>query len=155
MSYIQSILRRDEKILHIAKLHWMLFIRAILIGLALAAVVVIYLIANTVWALVLVALLALFFLLALASEFFIYRSTELAVTDRRVIHKTGFISRQTMEQQIERTDSITVSQSIFGRILGFGTIDIRGSGSSFTPIEQISNPLKFRNAVQHAIDIST
>jgi uncharacterized membrane protein YdbT with pleckstrin-like domain len=72
-----------------------------------------------------------------------------------VIHKTGVIGRQTMEQQIGRIDSITVSQTIVGRILGYGTIDIRGSGTSFTPIEKIASPLNFRREVQHAMDMSS
>ena len=79
-------------------------------------------------------------------------STELAVTDRRIVYKTGLIKRNTMEQQLQRVDSVSINQSIFGRLLGYGDVEIRGSGNSFTPTHKIASPLEFRKAVQYAID---
>ena len=155
MSYVQSILLGDERVLLIAKLHWIHFKKAILIGIVFAVSIMIYISSNSTLAFVFVMLAGLAFLIAFIAELVTYICTELAVTDKRVIHKTGVISRQTMEQQIARIDSITVSQTIVGRILGYGTIDIRGSGTSFTPIEKIASPLNFRREVQHAMDMSS
>ncbi len=155
MSYVQSILLSDERILLITRLHWIHFRKAILIGIVLAASVMIYTSTNSMWAYILVAIVGLGFLVAFIAELLTYMTTELAVTDRRVIHKTGVISRETMEQQISRIDSITVYQTIAGRILGYGTIDIRGSGTSFTPVTKIAGPLNFRKAVQQAMDVSS
>src|SRR5436190_19003343 len=75
------------------------------------------------------------------------RTTELAVTDRRVIGKWGFIQRDTIEQRLEKVDSTIVHQSMFGRLMDFGDIVVHGSGTTQTPIRMIVNPLSFRKAV--------
>ena len=78
-------------------------------------------------------------------------STELAVTDKRVIAKTGLISRKTIEQRLAKVDAIRVNQGILGRILGYGTIIVSGSGMSAEGIKNISNPLAFKRAVEEQI----
>jgi uncharacterized membrane protein YdbT with pleckstrin-like domain len=75
-----------------------------------------------------------------------YKSTELAITNKRVIAKTGFVSRHTIELNINRVESLQVTQSIFGRIFNFGTLIISGGGNPQAPIAGISNPLEFRKA---------
>ena len=81
-----------------------------------------------------------------------YKTTELAVTNKRVIAKTGFISRHTIEMNINKVESIQVTQSIFGRILNFGTLIIAGTGSQQAPIPGISDPMGFRKAFMSAQD---
>ena len=78
-------------------------------------------------------------------------STELAVTDKRVIAKTGLISRKTIEQRLAKVDAIRVNQGILGRILGYGTIIVSGSGMSAEGIKNIANPLAFKRAVEEQI----
>lgn len=75
-----------------------------------------------------------------------YKSTELAITNKRVIAKSGFISRHTIELNINRVESLQVTQGIFGRIFNFGTLIISGGGNPQAPIAGISNPLAFRKA---------
>ena len=61
---------------------------------------------------------------------FLYRqTTELAVTNKRVIAKVGIISRATIEQRLEMVDSVQVKQGIIGRLLGAGSVGIRGAGA--------------------------
>ncbi len=74
-------------------------------------------------------------------------STELVVTDRRVIHKVGFISRKTREMNREKVESIDVDQSVGGRLFGYGTIIVHGTGSSWEPFTNISDPLAFRSLI--------
>jgi uncharacterized membrane protein YdbT with pleckstrin-like domain len=93
--------------------------------------------------------IGLFFWLA---AFIRYKTTELAVTNKRVIAKFGFISRHTMEMNINKVESIQVTQSIFGRLLDFGTLIIAGTGSQQAPIAGISNPMGFRKAFMSAQD---
>ena len=83
-----------------------------------------------------------------------YKTTELAVTNKRVIAKFGFISRHTIEMNIGKVESIQVTQSIFGRILDFGTLIIAGTGSQQAPIPGISDPMGFRKAFMSAQDAS-
>jgi uncharacterized membrane protein YdbT with pleckstrin-like domain len=91
---------------------------------------------------------AIFALLALSSALraFIRRATtELAITDHRVIYKTGLLARHTLEMNRSKVESVDVDQTIPGRIFGYGTIIVRGTGGSLEPIRQIVDPLSFRS----------
>ena len=77
-------------------------------------------------------------------------TTELAVTDHRVIYKRGVISRYTIEMARARVESVDVEQSIAGRIFNYGTILVRGTGGSLEPFPNIEDPLRFRNAITAA-----
>jgi uncharacterized membrane protein YdbT with pleckstrin-like domain len=74
-------------------------------------------------------------------------TTEIVVTDRRVILKTGLVSRRTVEINLTRVESVDVRQSIAGRILNFGDVLIRGTGAGEEPIRMIEAPLEFRRRV--------
>lgn len=80
------------------------------------------------------------------------KTTELAVTNKRVVAKFGFISRRTIELRIQKIESIRVSQSLLGRIGNFGTIMIHGTGGATTPIPEIADPMAFKAAVERVID---
>ncbi|MCZ2078335.1 MAG: PH domain-containing protein [Bryobacterales bacterium] len=79
-----------------------------------------------------------------------YKTTELAITNKRVIAKFGFISRKTIELNIARVESIQVNQGIAGRIFNFGTLVISGAGNPQAPIPGISDPMSFRRAFMEA-----
>jgi len=92
----------------------------------------------------------IFVLLALSSALvkLIKRwTTELAVTDRRVIYKERLIARRTLEMNRSRVESVDVYQSILGRLLGYGTITLRGTGGSGEPMPNIEHPLTFRSYI--------
>ncbi|MHC8346614.1 PH domain-containing protein [Pseudomonas sp. RT6P73] len=78
-----------------------------------------------------------------------YFTTELAVTNKRVIAKFGFIKRATIEINIHKIESIQVHQGILGRIFNFGTIIVSGAGNPQAPLPGISRPLVFRRAFLH------
>lgn len=80
-------------------------------------------------------------------------TTEIAVTNKRVIHKVGLISRKTTEIAFTKIESIEVNQGIFGRMLNYGNIQVRGTGANISKIKGIDEPLKFRAAVMHAGDL--
>jgi uncharacterized membrane protein YdbT with pleckstrin-like domain len=82
-----------------------------------------------------------------------YRTTEFAVTDKRLIAKTGLISRNTVEMFLDKVESLHVEQSVLGRILDFGTVIIRGTGSTEEPIRNISAPLALRKQFMQAADL--
>lgn len=81
-----------------------------------------------------------------------YKTTELAITTRRVIVKIGFIRRNTVEINIQKVESIQVDQGVLGRLFNFGTLVIAGAGSSQAPIAGISSPMAFRKAFIEAQD---
>jgi hypothetical protein len=79
-------------------------------------------------------------------------STELAVTNRRVTVKTGVALRHTLEILLAKVESIEVDQTIAGRLLGFGSIVVRGTGGTPEPLALIADPLEFRRQVQEQIE---
>ena len=91
-------------------------------------------------------------LVFLAIAYIRYKSTEVAVTTRRVIVKTGFISRKTVEINLNKVESLQVDQGLLGRMLDFGTLVIAGTGASHEPIVGIAEPLEFRKAFISAQD---
>jgi uncharacterized membrane protein YdbT with pleckstrin-like domain len=75
-------------------------------------------------------------------------SSEFDVTNKRVVVKVGFISRRTIEINMSKVESVEVNQDIFGRMLGYGTIVVIGTGGTKEPFDLINDPLAFRRAVQ-------
>jgi uncharacterized membrane protein YdbT with pleckstrin-like domain len=68
-----------------------------------------------------------------------------------VILKTGFIKKKTAEMFLAKIESVAVDQTIPGRVFGYGTIVIRGTGGSLEPFPDISAPLEFRRQIQEQI----
>lgn len=79
-------------------------------------------------------------------------TTELALTNRRIIAKSGLIRRNTIELKVNRVESLGVNQGILGRILGFGSVVVKGTGGSHAPINYISSPMNFRRQVNQHLD---
>ena len=76
------------------------------------------------------------------------RSTELAVTNKRVVIKAGLISRRTIEMNLAKIENIQVDRGIFGPIFGYGKVTVVGTGGTREPFCFIADPLEFRKAVQ-------
>ena len=74
--------------------------------------------------------------------------TEMAVTNRRVLIKTGMTSRRTLDLMLSRVESIGVEETVFGRMLGYGSVIVRGTGGTPEPFVMIAHPQEFRRAVQ-------
>lgn len=81
-----------------------------------------------------------------------YASTELAVTNKRVIAKTGLIERKTIEMFIAKVESIQVEQSVLGRLLNYGTVVVSGTGVHSAPFKSIADPLTLRKHFMTAAD---
>lgn len=73
---------------------------------------------------------------------------EFAITNKRVIIKTGLISRKTFEMNHSKIESVNVEQGVLGRLLGYGTIRVVGSGGTKEAFSKIQNPLVFRKKFQ-------
>jgi uncharacterized membrane protein YdbT with pleckstrin-like domain len=100
------------------------------------------------------AVMLLIALLVLAWPLIARRSTELVITNKRFIAKFGVVSRQSIEIRFDRIESVRVNQSLIGRILNYGDIVVTGTGSTFDPIPNIASPLKFRAALNQAMETS-
>jgi uncharacterized membrane protein YdbT with pleckstrin-like domain len=75
-------------------------------------------------------------------------ATEMAVTNKRVLIKTGLASRRTLDLMLSRVESIGVEESVAGRMLGYGTVIVRGTGGTPEAFILIAHPQEFRRAVQ-------
>ena len=96
-----------------------------------------------IWGLLLLPLYG-FGLLFWLGAYLRYVSTELVVTNKKVIAKFGFIQRDTIELLLPKIESIQVNQSLFGRMLNYGSIVVSGAGNPQAPIPGVSKPIEFR-----------
>jgi uncharacterized membrane protein YdbT with pleckstrin-like domain len=78
-------------------------------------------------------------------------ATEMAVTNRRVLIKTGMGSRRTLDMMLSRVESIGVEETFWGRLLGYGSVVVRGTGGTPESFVMIANPQVFRRNVQEQI----
>ena len=148
MSYVDSQLLPGEVVRYRAHLHWVAFLGAFGV---LALTIVIALVAwlapvSELW--YLVAAVGLIAVVMLLIAYVTYKSSEFAVTDRRVIIKVGFIQRRTLETMLSKVEAIGVDQGLLGRIFGFGTITVTGTGGTHEQFQRIAAPLEFRKHVQ-------
>ena len=146
--YVDKVLQEGEQVRHRTSLHWVLYLPGALLWLGAA---VLYLLPAT-GGLGTLAWLASMLLFAcgailLARTWFNWWTTEIAVTDRRVIFKTGFISRKTTEMHMDKVEGVDVEQSILARILDYGDVVVRGAGIGIEPIRTVSAPLELRNHI--------
>ncbi len=77
----------------------------------------------------------------------VHLTNEMALTDKRIIGKSGVIRRDSLDVGLAFVSGVIVNQSILGRMLNYGTIVVRGGGNT-VPFPYIQDPLKFRNTVQ-------
>jgi uncharacterized membrane protein YdbT with pleckstrin-like domain len=89
-------------------------------------------------------------LVSLVTALMAYRTTELALTSKRVVAKFGVVRRHTVELSLARVESVQVRQGVLGRLLGYGSLVVAGAGVPSAPIPGISNPMDFRSMVFEA-----
>lgn len=78
-------------------------------------------------------------------------ATEVAVSNMRVLIKTGLLERRSIEVLLTKVESIGVDETAFGRMLGYGSVIIRGTGGTYETFDEIAHPNEFRRAVQQQI----
>jgi uncharacterized membrane protein YdbT with pleckstrin-like domain len=171
MSYIQDNLMPNEKILFSARSSPAVFVQSI-VGLVITIVIFIYGISNaiqisqpgsptpepsiesTIGGLVL-CFSGIMFLTSIVLGFeavMIMSTTEFAVTDRRVIAKSGFIRRHTLEIFLPKIESVAVRQNWLGMLLNFGTVTVIGTGGTRGSFRAIANPVSVRKKINQIIE---
>jgi uncharacterized membrane protein YdbT with pleckstrin-like domain len=149
--YIDDILQPGEKVLYSTNAHW-IFFRPAIAGWVVAIIflVVSYQVpagAPALLCLTMAAISAIAALYKTITAWFHRWTTETDVTDLRIIHKTGFVKRQTFEMSVDKVESVDVDQSILGRILNYGDVTVLGVGEGGKTLDMIASPLSFRNAI--------
>lgn len=146
--YTTATLQADERPLHRTTLHWMVLVVPMFVALfTLIVIGPIGMIAawkgqSWIWLLLVIPIAIA------ASAVLGVKTSELVITDRRVLIKVGFIQRQTFEMFISKIESVAVTQGVIGRFFNYGTVEIRGTGGSSESFATIAAPLQFRDAIQ-------
>jgi len=74
-------------------------------------------------------------------------TTEIFVTDRRVIFVQGFFERQSIEVHMNQIESVDVDQTLLGRLFGYGDVTIHGTGNTYDPLHAVDRPIALRNEI--------
>jgi uncharacterized membrane protein YdbT with pleckstrin-like domain len=141
MGYIEQNLMPGENVTYRAKLHWFIFFWPIII-----TIIGLLLLSSGDTA-VFGVILFLVGIIALISSAVRYATSEFGITDRRVMMKSGFIRRNSLELLLDKIEGVSVDQSILGRIVGYGNIIVTGTGGLRTPFKTITEPMEFRQRV--------
>ena len=162
--YLSRVLVADEKLLYSAQLHWVVFLRGlgmtlfgVLVGqvglhvieVLLGAEIAKQLASNVTKASVIIILVGAYDLLR---AYIKQISTELVITNRRVIAKYGFIATTTFELMMNKVEGANIDQTVAGRILGYGTILVKGTGGGISPIDHVAEPYRFHAALMQILD---
>jgi uncharacterized membrane protein YdbT with pleckstrin-like domain len=150
MSYVRRIVQPGEQVVRIAHLHWIIYRNAIFLGL-LALVVFAVGYENYAYrpfAVIGGGALSVGAFIFFVMAWFKKMITEIAVTNKRIIYKVGFIRIHTTEMSVDKVVTVTVDQSILGRLLDYGTIHIEGAGQGIENLRKIASPIEFRNAIE-------
>ena len=161
MSYVQRVLQPGEVIRHTAANHWIVYWPGVICLVAACAVLIWTKFlppALLRWMQGLAGLLGLIALFLLIREWFGWWTTEIAVTNLRVIYKTGLVKRRTKEMNMDKVESVEVDQSILGRLLDYGTVTITGTGAGLESLPGVARPIELRNSitgVAHSHDVQS
>jgi uncharacterized membrane protein YdbT with pleckstrin-like domain len=153
MRYVDQVLQPGEAIRGITSVSWVGFLPGLLlwvVGVVLLVYIAPWSQRSPVWELLgWIAFAAAFLIGAglLIRHWWRRFTTEVAVTDRRIVCKIGFVKRRTVEMHMDKVESVDVQQSILGRLFDYGDITIRGTGETGERLRMIDRPLEFRNHV--------
>ena len=152
MKYVNQALLKNEEVLHVGKIHWMIYLNPLKYILFMLIPILIFDESTKGIRTFFILVLFILTIVSLINAYLEKHTTELAITNKRVIAKFGFIRRDTIELYHNQVESIIVKQGILQRILGCGTIIIKGTGGSRTPIPDIEKPLDFRRIAMETIE---
>ena len=151
MGYAERVLQPGETIAYRARLSWVIYLSGMLLVIVAIALAVAAVVLKTetvrIGLLIAAALALLVGLFHLIRAWLWQANTEITVTSRRIIYKTGFISRNTLEMNLDKVESVLVQQGLIGRMFDFGTVIVRGVGAGLEPVRLISHPLELHRHV--------
>lgn len=181
MDYIRQSLADDEELVYVAHFHWiytMIAVFNIVFGLLFAT----FIIAGSIvvqpylphflkfsippdasWlemirgvnpGIKIIAFLVLVLgLFRYAHMMIIRATTEIAITNRRLVYKRGLVARYVGEMNIDRIEGVNVLQGVWGRIFNYGRVMVRGMGVGEVVLPSIEDPIKFRKAIETARNV--
>jgi uncharacterized membrane protein YdbT with pleckstrin-like domain len=152
VGYVERYLLPQERVLYKTRLHWLHFAKPLLatvVGVLLGSFLY-YGGAEPPWLWYLGAALAGAGAVWLIVRWVEWGTSEFAVTSLRLIFKVGLMARYTTELLLSKVESISVTQSLLGRLANYGDLTVTGTGAVWEVFRRVQDPVGFRNAVQHA-----
>jgi len=149
MSYIEKNLMDDEEMVHITRLHPIILLMPAAATSLLAGSFAI--VDSIPYAQIAIGILLFVALWRLSDRLVLFLTSEFGVTSKRVLGKTGFIRRTSLDIVLNKVEAIRLSQSILGRILNYGDIEVTGTGGTDEILRFIPDPLLFRKSVQEQL----
>ena len=154
MSYIERSLGQGEQIVTRARFHWLYNLKAwlaLLVPLTLLVAVMVYADEMVREGLAIFAVALLVAGIVVFFTMMIHKwTTEIGITSHRLVKKTGFIALKTAEVAIPNIEGVRVKQGVWGRIFGYGSLRIEGTGDDSVDIPNIDDPVGFRRAIETA-----
>ena len=150
MKYYMRVIQPDEHVRYIGKLHWIMYRYAILLGIfAIVAAISSMKVSDEQRSAVLIgsAILAVLAVMLFVKHLFRQWTTEIVVTDKRIIYKLHFIARFTEEMNITKVETVIVEQTFWGRILGYGKVIAKGTGQTMEFLDHMASPLELRSSI--------
>jgi uncharacterized membrane protein YdbT with pleckstrin-like domain len=142
---MRTALKKDEKLLLITRQHWLRLVLPFFAWLLLTVLLIWWLNNTTAWIIILVAALYPFI------EYLNWRHNLWAVTNLRIIDETGFFTRYSKESPLDKINNVEYDQSIWGRLFGFGNVDIQTAAEmGETKYELIHHPKLLKDTITHA-----
>jgi uncharacterized membrane protein YdbT with pleckstrin-like domain len=129
VTYIDESLSTGEEVVALFRLHWFSKLPMVL------------------WIVLAIPSLGLTLFLALY-EYLRLRFMEQGVTNKRVILKTGIVSRRTEEMKLSSIETVEIDQGIVGRMFGFGTVKVTGRGISDVVFGRIDDPMAVKRRIE-------
>jgi hypothetical protein len=152
VSYADQNLIPGEQVLYQTGLHWIVFAPPVFFAaiFGLIGLLLMLLMQGTGGVGFFFLVFAGLFILA---GYLTRKATEIAVTNKRIVIKTGILNRRTLELLLSKVESIGVEEGLLGRMLGYGSVVVRGTGGTPEPFHDVTNPLEFRRQVQQQIEL--
>ncbi len=165
MSYVEKHLIEGETIVYETRLHWIVLVAPIVLGILFGLTGLgMFLLSSRATGdrsaaqqptMILGAAFFAIALLFIVRGVLMRNATEMTVTNKRVFVKVGLAARRTVELLLSRVESIGVQESVMGRMLGYGTVIVHGTGGTPEIFNMVAHPLEFRTQVQQQIEKST
>ncbi len=149
MPYIERSLGEGETLIRMGQFHWFHRARAwtvfsLALGLAFAPLIAY----GAWWAFLTIGAIGILFFIRLMLPIW---TTEIGVTNQRLILKRGLLARHTDEMELRAIEGVNLQQGVWGRIFGYGRIEVQGTGDDSVSIPPIGAPLAFRKALQESM----
>jgi uncharacterized membrane protein YdbT with pleckstrin-like domain len=160
VGYVEKNLISGEAVLYRTGCHWIVLLWPVFVGLITGSLALVFLASAYLGAqkgfsypgmVVIGALAGITAIVVVAGGIIRKAATEVEVSNRRVLIKSGFFSRKSIEVLLPKVESIGVNESVFGRLLGYGSVVVRGTGGTFETFDEIAHPNELRRQVQQQI----